>query len=140
MSTGFAEGLSNAADEVALQILGKVPQLLPCAGTGGTACAQQFVDKYATKAFRRPLQAAERTALLSQFDAAIGEHGNFAAAIAELAATILQHPLFVYLPEIGKLEGGLRCSMTTRSARASRFCSGTRRPTTNYCARQKLAS
>lgn len=108
LSAGFAEGVANAADEAALQVMGKLSQILSCASAGNKACAEQFVDTYATKAFRRPLIAEERSALLAQYDAAMAEHGNFGAAVAELASTILQHPQFIYLPEIGKLEAGQR--------------------------------
>jgi hypothetical protein len=108
LSAGFAEGVANAADEAALQVMGKLSQLLSCASSGNKACAEQFVDTYATKAFRRPLIAEERSALLAQYDAAMAEHGNFGAAIGELASTVLQHPQFIYVPEIGKLEGGQR--------------------------------
>jgi hypothetical protein len=108
LSAGFAEGVANAADEAALQVMGKLTQILSCASAGNKACAEQFVDTYATKAFRRPLIAEERSALLAQYDAAMAEHSNFGAAIAELASTILQHPQFIYVPEIGKLERNQR--------------------------------
>jgi hypothetical protein len=109
LSAGFAEGVANAADEVALQVIGNVADLLPCAATGpNTACADDFIKNYAAKAFRRPLAETERSALLAQFDAAYGEHKNFPAAIAEVSSSILQHPQFIYLPEIGKLENGRR--------------------------------
>jgi Protein of unknown function (DUF1592)/Protein of unknown function (DUF1588)/Protein of unknown function (DUF1595)/Protein of unknown function (DUF1585) len=108
LSAGFAEGVANAADEAALQVMGKLTQILSCASAANKACAEQFVDTYATRAFRRPLIAEERSALLAQYDAAMAEHSNFGAAIAELSSTILQHPQFIYLPEIGKLERGQR--------------------------------
>ncbi len=108
LSAGFAEGVAGAADEAALQVMSKLPQILSCAGTANRACAEQFVTTYATKAFRRPLASEEKSALLAQYDAAMSEHSNFSAAIGELASTILQHPQFIYVPEIGKLERGQR--------------------------------
>jgi hypothetical protein len=109
MSAGFAEGVSNAADEAALQIIANVADVLPCAATSpDAACAGEFIETYAGRAFRRPLADTERSALLDQFAEAYGQHASFPAAIAELAATILQHPEFIYLPEIGKLEDGRR--------------------------------
>lgn len=101
LSAGFAEGIASAAEDVALQVHAQLATLLPCAATGGRTCAQTFVDTFATRAFRRPLDKDERTALLTHFDAAVAAHGDFGVAIAELASLLLQHPRFLYLPEIG---------------------------------------
>lgn len=108
ISGGYAEGLATAADDVALQVMGKLTTILPCASSRNRACADTFVTTYATKAFRRPVAAEEKTALLAHYDGAMAEHNNFNVAIAELTSTILQHPLFVYLPEIGTLASGQR--------------------------------
>src|SRR5687768_10206434 len=57
ISGGYAEGLATAADDVALQVMGKLSAILPCASARNRACAETFVGTYATKAFRRPLAA-----------------------------------------------------------------------------------
>lgn len=108
LSAGFAEGVAAAADDVALQVHAQLGTLLPCSASGGESCAAQFVDTFAPRAFRRPLDPSERTALLRHFDVAMAAHGNFGVAIAELAALLLQHPRFVYLPEIGSSDAAGR--------------------------------
>jgi hypothetical protein len=108
LAAGFAEAVAGAADETAGQVFANITQLVTCAAAKNRACAETFVDTYATKAFRRPLLAEDRDALLAQFDAAMTEHKNFEAAIAELTSTILQHPRFLYLPEFGALANGQR--------------------------------
>lgn len=108
LAAGYAEAVAGAADETAQQVFTNISQLLTCASAKDRACATKFVDTYATKAFRRPLLAEDRDALLAEFDAAMAEHKNFEAAIAELTSSILQHPRFLYLPEFGTLTNGQR--------------------------------
>jgi hypothetical protein len=108
LAGGFAEAVADAADDTAGQVFATIGQLVSCASAKNRACAEKFVDTYATKAFRRPLLAEDRDALLAEFDAAMTEHKNFEAAIAELTSAILQHPRFLYLPEFGTLTNGQR--------------------------------
>lgn len=108
LSGGFAEALSGVAEQVALSVMEGLPGLLPCAAQRDRACASEFVRTYAPRAFRRPLPADEESALLAAYDGAMASHGDFVAAIGELTATILQHPLFVYMPEIGQGSGRQR--------------------------------
>jgi hypothetical protein len=108
LSGGFAEGLNTVAEEIGLSVVDHLSEILSCASSANRACATQFVDTYAARAFRRPLPKDEQSALLALYDEAIADHGDFGVAIGELAAAIVQHPLFVYLPELGALEGTQR--------------------------------
>lgn len=64
------------------------------------ACAEAFVDDFATRAFRRPLLADERDWLLSTFDSA-RQQFSFDESITMLTQIILQSPQFIYLAPVG---------------------------------------
>lgn len=68
---------------------------------GDRACAEQYVDDVVTRAFRRPLEGAERDRLLGMFDALNTEHG-FLEGMRGLVEVTLQSPKFLY-----RVEGGV---------------------------------
>src|SRR4051794_32312070 len=84
-----AEKVLDAADEVALAVADKLPALLPCAASGGDACAGSFIDDVGRRAYRRPLTAEEKTGLLALFHKASGPEA-FKDGIALVVDTILQ--------------------------------------------------
>lgn len=76
--------------------------VFPCDINGGEdeGCAEAFIDQFAPRAFRRPLQDDERQWLQGVYLDARGEVG-FTDAMEVLAGTILQAPSLVYLEERG---------------------------------------
>lgn len=90
------DAIKRAADE-AVQSIGVVA---PCAaGADARSCAAAFVDGFATRAFRRPLAASERTALLGVY--ATGAATGFAEGIRAVIEAVLQAPSFLYRTELG---------------------------------------
>ena len=87
ISGGFAEGLATAADDVALQLMSKLPTILPCASAGNRACAETFVTTFARRPSRR-VASAERTGAAGQLRQRHGRAQQLRPAIAELAADI----------------------------------------------------
>ncbi len=65
-----------------------------------TACAQSFITNFGTRAFRRPLDSTESTAMLGVYNAVrpTSTHADAIAAVIEMA---LQSPQFLYRPEFG---------------------------------------
>jgi hypothetical protein len=107
-----AERIMNiavAAAELAARNLGP---LLPCApiptaAPEQEACASQFITRFGLRAYRRPLEASERDALLELYRALRGSRSeaDFAGAIRLLIEAMLQSPFFVYRWEVaGPLE------------------------------------
>jgi hypothetical protein len=95
---------ADTADSIALQAVSKIDQLLPCKAAGNEAgCAHQFVDAFATKAFRRPLEAGEHDPFIALYDGARTGTGavDFNTAIAAVVSAVLQSPQFLYQLEIG---------------------------------------
>ena len=82
--------------------------VFPCdpAGPADDACAEQMVDDFAQRAFRRPPTAEEREWLLGIYGDARAELG-FADALEVLAQVILQSPQLVYVQEEGVAREGL---------------------------------
>ena len=96
------EGIMMAAEDVASQAVDNLAAVVPCAGSGDeSACADEFIDDFGRRAFRRPLLAEERTLLRDLYDAARVD-SDFGDAIGRLIAATLQMPQFVYIVEIGE--------------------------------------
>jgi hypothetical protein len=79
---------------------------LPCSTTAkDAACAQQFLDKYGKRLFRRALtteESARYVALLQQVSSA----KDFASGISFVTRALVQSPHAVYRREVGTLEAG----------------------------------
>ncbi len=102
----FAAQLSDAAYKMAalaaqnLTIAGNT--LVTCAaGQVDRDCAQAFVDKFATRAFHRPLAPEERTGLMAVYDSGVKNGTGFGSGIELVIATVLQAPSFLYRTELG---------------------------------------
>lgn len=87
---------TSAAAVVASGGLGR---FAPCSDASDQ-CAQQFIDSFAGKAFRRPVTDAERTGLLAVFQEGATEDG-FSRGAELVITTVLQAPSFLYLTELG---------------------------------------
>jgi hypothetical protein len=74
---------------------------------GARGCATTFIDRYAAKAFRRPLESKEAEGLMAVYDAGreTGADGDvqdrFKAGLDYTLRAILQSPDFVYRTELG---------------------------------------
>ena len=100
IGAGGAEQLMFAAEDVALQVPGVLTQMVPCASSApGEPCVNTFLDKYGTRAYRRPLSTAERNELLDEYRAGVASGASFAESMAMLVDHLLQMPQFLYLAE-----------------------------------------
>lgn len=64
------------------------------------ACVRSFVDRFVTRAYRRPLGADEVERLVSLFDQVRAEGVPFAGAVSTLVEAVLQSPQFLYRIEL----------------------------------------
>jgi len=100
VGAGGAEQLMFAAEEVSLQIPAALAKLLPCAATApGEPCVNTFLDKYGTRAYRRPPTATERGELLDEYRAAVASGASFSESMAMVVDHLLQMPQFLYVVE-----------------------------------------
>ena len=71
-------------------------RFLPCGYDAGDAkCGRDFIDRFGTAAFRRPLEAAERAAFERLFDKVFASNG-FRTAVRLVVEAVLQSPQFLY--------------------------------------------
>jgi hypothetical protein len=91
-----AAAITIATSAVSAANLAKV---VPCSATPTAACASTFIDTLAPKAFRRPLEASQRTALNTAFTTINGKYG-FTAGIQAVIEAIIQSPSFLYHLEL----------------------------------------
>jgi hypothetical protein len=85
----------------------RLAKLVPCAATAtpsDPACKGELVTTLGKRAFRRPLEADERRALLSVFEAGASESGRFARGGELVLRALLESPTLMYVSELG--EGG----------------------------------
>jgi len=96
----LADQLFTAAEALAqTAVAEKLSALAPCSATGDRACAQNFIESFGLRAFRRPLSATEVDRYLTLYDLAATE--GFAAGAQTVIATMLQSPHFLYRTELG---------------------------------------
>jgi hypothetical protein len=96
---GLASSVRASAKAVAADAVKDLPRLLGCgAGQAQAACASAFVERFASRAFRRPLQAAEKEDLTALYAAG----SDAATGLRLVIEGVLQSPSFLYRTELGK--------------------------------------
>lgn len=112
-----------AAESVAGLVAGQLARALPCAVNEGTtaggapvnpeqgstedveeaaaACAEEFLERYGDRAFRRPMQASEREIFADLFAAAYHD-GGLENGIMAMVQALLQSPQFLYRFELAQ--------------------------------------
>ena len=133
-AAGFSAGLAagdatvrsyHSAAIQAASNTAAILKLVPCDAAAITAtpadCAAKFVDAIGPKAFRRPLDADTRSALLALFSAVQAQFG-FNAGMQGLVEEMLQSPYFLYhleLEEQAKGPGKVAVSGYSMASRLS---------------------
>jgi hypothetical protein len=102
----MAEQYRDAAETLAARAVTNLTQLLPCnpATAGEDACALQFIQTFARRAFRRPLAQVEVAVfqtLAANVYSDIGTKADFTTRIRVVLSAILQAPSFLYRPQMG---------------------------------------
>lgn len=105
----LAQAMLDTASAVGDAVTGSaLSTILPCsASTADRTCAEQFVNQYGRRFFRRPITTAEHDRYLTYFDSALAK-SNFKSAIKWLTVGLIQSPNAVYRSEIGTLANGAR--------------------------------
>jgi hypothetical protein len=98
-----ARSVLTSAEDIATQAVTKLATLLPCKAipadrAAQDSCADQFVEKFGLRAFRRPLSTTELADLKGLYrahrDAPLSE--PFDQAIGAVITAVLQTPYFLY--------------------------------------------
>ncbi len=98
-STWLTEAMGAGAD-LAHAAVQNLATLLPCQAAAGDACAQQFIETFGKRAFRRPVAPTETTRLMAIY--AMGRTNvDFAHGIELVIQAMLLSPNFLYKIELG---------------------------------------
>jgi len=91
----------QATKSILTQIAPRIPALAACtSGEQPQACAQRFAQSFGEKAFRRPLDADEVTALMQVYSAE-GANTDFNTGIGLMIQATLLSPSFLHRTELG---------------------------------------
>jgi hypothetical protein len=101
------ERYAEAAEVLATAATRDLPRLLACdvAALGESTCAHRFIDRFVPRAFRRPLDDAERTAFREAYARARREQLSFREGVEVIVLAVLQSPKFLYHLEEGTPAG-----------------------------------
>jgi hypothetical protein len=99
----LAEAYLEAAEQLARAAAGNLTQLTGCdaAAKGEPTCAAEFIDRFGRRAFRRPLEAAERERLTKVFEWG-RTNRDYATGIRLVVTTALQSSAFLYRVDFGE--------------------------------------
>jgi hypothetical protein len=102
----FASALLDTAQSLATVVTGSAASMfVPCASSSpDRTCAEQFLNQYGRRLFRRPLTAADHDRFLGFFDASLAK-SNFTSALKWMLIGLIQSPNAVYRSEVGAVAG-----------------------------------
>jgi hypothetical protein len=97
----MAQKYLDASEAIAARAVADLGALLPCDPVADEhACVEQWLDGFGLRAWRRPLTADERTAMLALFDEARATE-DLPTSVSLLLQAFLQSPHFLYRVELG---------------------------------------
>ena len=101
----LAQSYQQAAEALAATAVTNKSALLPCdpAKAGEDACAKQFVQTFAKRAYRRPVAQAEVDALVALYTTN-RQGATFENGIQAVLEAVLNSATFLYMPEVGLID------------------------------------
>lgn len=115
VSLTLVERLQSVAEEVGAAVASNLGGVFSCdsASVGENPCAGRFIDEVGLRAFRRPLDAAEKQRLLGVYEAARGST-DFKGGLATVVEALIQSPYFIFRTELGEPTGpGMLVGLTS---------------------------
>lgn len=103
MGSQLAEAVLGRAEQIA-DIMTSMQSLmanLPCAAQADAACAGQFIERYGSALFRRPLSDGDRARYLAHFES-VSRRSDFATGLKWVLVSLIQSPHAVYRRELGQ--------------------------------------
>ncbi|HTV20104.1 MAG TPA: DUF1595 domain-containing protein, partial [Polyangiaceae bacterium] len=109
IAEGFSRATRQAIDTLDVAALSGCTLAEGAASDGELACARAFLEDFASRAFRRPLDAADREALLlgPESPFGVGSATSAASGVRLTLESILNAASFLYRKELGSAGGRL---------------------------------
>ncbi len=103
----LADYTFKAAENLAAAAVGRLESLYDCnvGDTGETPCAKEFIAAFGRRAYRRPLDDAEKDSLFALYEKGRQGGGDFKKGIRFVLTRMLASPAFLYRPELGAVDG-----------------------------------
>lgn len=105
----LANQYMTAAEKIAADtVTNRLSRVLTCdpVTVGEQECAKTFISSFATKAFRRPVDAEQTQALLSIWQVGRDTGATFKSGVEAVITAVLQMPEFLYRFELSPSVGG----------------------------------
>ncbi|QRO00279.1 DUF1592 domain-containing protein [Archangium violaceum] len=109
VGTLLTDKLLSTSEQAAEAAVANLAQHVTC--EPGETCAQQFIQKFGERAFRRPLTDGERSRYQSLYTSVASEDG-YTEGIEAVIAAMLQSPHFLYRSELGQYTSSGRYVLT----------------------------
>ncbi len=125
VTTLLAEAYKAAAEGIAERATASLSTLLGCSETE-SACIDGFIQRFGSRAYRRPLAPAEAARLRATYDWGV-QNASARDGVEMVMEVVLQSPDFLYRPELGGAEaapGILRLSSYEMATRLSYLLRG----------------
>jgi hypothetical protein len=104
VNAALAADIRESTEAVARAAVADLPKLLSCQpGQTPSACAGAFIDRFGARAFRRPLDDAEKQELKALYENGAADGAQEGMRLVLWA--MLQSPSFLYRAELGKSLG-----------------------------------
>lgn len=91
----------RAGEKLAADAVSQRKSALLSCDENNNGCAQQFVEDFGRRAFRRPLSNEERNGYVSLFE----EQGDFHSGMTAVIEAMLISPNYLYINELGEAQG-----------------------------------
>ncbi len=97
-----ARGYMEAAEAFTTRASARIGELATCAaGADEAGCARSFIQGFARKAYRRPLEPSEIEELLAVFTSGRALGYDYAKSVSLVVQAVLESPFFLYQWELG---------------------------------------
>ncbi len=102
----LADQYREVAETLAASVVANLGAYLSCdaQNQGEAVCAEQLVNEFGARAFRRPVTGTERGRYMALFEEVAAEDG-YDEGLHWVVAAILQSPYFLYRTELGAHQG-----------------------------------
>lgn len=101
ITTGLWQKVDLVAQYVAEHVRANISEVTSCAEPLDDACAQDFVEAFAERAYRRPITASEASSLGQVYEEVKAIYGTAPDALQFAVYAIMQSQQFLYRTELG---------------------------------------